>query len=91
MDRGGVPGQAGSTTVNFVRSVGPLPPNLWPLHFTVPKDGYIKEVRHGPYVGQLNAMDRILSINNVRVPEGKDALNQEYLDQVRHRVAGSTT
>ena len=107
MDRGGVPGQAGSTTVNFVRSVGPLPPNLGieisspsifgagpnsMLHFTVPKDGYIYGVGHGPYVGQLNAMDRILSINNVRVPEGKDALNQEYLlDQVRHRVAGSTT
>ena len=108
MDRGGVPGQAGSTTVNFVRSVGPLPPNLGIQisspsifgagpnsmlhnHFSVPKDGYIYGVRHGPYVGQLNAMDRILSINNVRVPEGKDALNQEYLDQVRHRVAGSTT
>ena len=123
MDRGGVPGQAGSTTVNFVRSVGPLPPNLgigtaqelFPnrtdgrreesqnsmLHFNVSQDLCINGVRHGPYVGQLNAEDRILSINNVRVPEGnnsemRSAANwteaaRHYLDQVRHRVAGSTT
>ena len=98
MDRGGVPGQAGNTTVKFVRSVGPLPPNLGilkssmshnsMLHFNVPKTGHIHGIRHGPYVGQLDADDRILSVNNVRVPGGNNPLTQQYLDQVRHRVAG---
>ena len=106
MDRGGVPGQAGSKTVEFVRSVGPLPFNLGieisspsifgagpnsmlHNHFSVRKDGYfgpgeyIYGVRHGPYVGQLNADDRILSINNVRVPAGNNALTQQYLDQAQ--------
>ena len=93
MDRGGVPGQAGAETVAFVRSVGPLPPNLGilkstmapnqMLHFVVPKTGSINCIRHGPYVGQLNADDRILSINNVRVPAGNNALTQQYLDQAQ--------
>jgi hypothetical protein len=93
MDRGGVPGQAGNTTVKFVRSVGPLPPDLGilkssmnqnsMLHFNVPKTGHINGIRHGPYVGQLDADDRILSVNNVRVPGGNNPLTQQYLDQVQ--------
>ena len=101
MDRGGVPGQSGSKTVAFVRSVGPLPPDLGiqkhttaqnsMLHFGLPRSGQINSIRHGPYVGQLDAEDRVLSINNVRVPAGHKTLTQQYLDQVRHRVAGTIT
>jgi len=90
MDRGGVGGTAGSTMQPYVRAVGPLPQhlgivksNMQPnrmLHWSISKDTAVHTIHNGTFVHQLNAEDRVVSINGVQVP---GQATQQFLDQAQ--------